>query len=144
VVFDIPQKKARLRDVLRKKLKELGFGMLQESIWISPHDFVDDLREFLEASGLSEMVFVLEAKNIAGIPNKEIAVQIFHLDEVNEAYENLLQEHDKLLRSGKDAASVLRSTYLEILLRDPMMPKAFLPDNWFGEQARRMMLSEIK
>lgn len=144
VAFDIPQKKARLRDTLRKKLKELGFGMLQESIWVSPHDFVADLREFLEVSGLSEMVFVLEAKNIAGIPDKRIIVRIFHLHEVNKAYENLLREYNKLLRLGKDAVSVLRSTYLEILLRDPMLPKAFLPDDWFGEKARRAMLSEIK
>lgn len=140
VAFDIPQKKALLRDTLRKKLKELGFGMLQESIWVSPHDFVADLREFLEVRGLSEMVFVLEAKNIAGIPDKKIAVQVFHLDEVNNAYENLLQEYNKLLGLGKDAVFVLRSTYLEILLRDPMLPKAFLPDDWLGEKARRAML----
>lgn len=144
VVFDIPQKKALLRDTLRKKLKNLGFGMLQESIWVSPHDFVTDLREFLEVRGLSEMVFVLEAKNIAGIPDKKIGVQAFHLDEVNKAYENLLQEYSKLLRLGKNAVSILRSTYLEIFLRDPLLPKEFLPDGWLGEKARRAILSEIK
>lgn len=140
VIFDIPQKKASLRDNLRKKLKELGFGMLQESIWVSPHDFVADLREFIEVSGLSEMVFVLEAKNIAGIPDKKIAVQIFHIDEVNRDYKNLLREHRKFLELGKDPVSSLRSAYLEILLRDPMLPKAFLPDDWFGKKARLAML----
>lgn len=144
VAFDIPEQKARLRDALRKKLKNLGFGMLQESIWISPHDFVADLREFLRTLGLSEMVFVLEARNIAGINNKDLVVKTFHLDELNKAYEDLLLEHRKLLGQGKDAKSACRNTYLEIILRDPMLPSALLPNGWLGEKARQAILGKRK
>jgi len=36
VIFDIPDKKKRARDVLRGKLKELGFYQLQKSVFVCP------------------------------------------------------------------------------------------------------------
>jgi len=37
VIFDIPDKKKLAREVLRCKLKELGFYLLQESVFIHPY-----------------------------------------------------------------------------------------------------------
>src|SRR3989344_4002694 len=42
-IFDIQEVNKNVRDQLRKKLKELGFGMLQKSVFISPHDVLKDL-----------------------------------------------------------------------------------------------------
>ncbi len=47
-VFDIKEKSRTLRNRFRKKLKELGFGMLQESVFISPYDLLADFSQFLE------------------------------------------------------------------------------------------------
>jgi len=38
VVFDIPEDKKIARDVLRRRLKELGFIQLQKSVFILPYD----------------------------------------------------------------------------------------------------------
>lgn len=38
VIFDIPEKKRLARDVLRNKLKELGFYSLQKSVFVYPYD----------------------------------------------------------------------------------------------------------
>lgn len=38
VIFDIPEKKRLARDVLREKLKELGFYRLQRSVFVHPYD----------------------------------------------------------------------------------------------------------
>ena len=38
VVFDIPEKKRLARDVLRAKLKELGFLKIQKSVFIYPYE----------------------------------------------------------------------------------------------------------
>jgi len=37
VIFDIPEKKRLARDVLREKLKELGFYRLQRSVFVHPY-----------------------------------------------------------------------------------------------------------
>ncbi|MFH1193815.1 MAG: hypothetical protein V1661_02370 [bacterium] len=51
LIFDIPEKERYKRDVLRKKIIELGLKQLQESVWITPYpppesftDFLADLR----------------------------------------------------------------------------------------------------
>jgi hypothetical protein len=36
VIFDIPNKSKKARDVFRRKLKELGFSMIQESVFATP------------------------------------------------------------------------------------------------------------
>jgi CRISPR-associated endonuclease Cas2 len=38
VIFDIPEKKKLARNVLREKLKELGFYRLQKSVFVYPYD----------------------------------------------------------------------------------------------------------
>jgi len=43
VIFDIPEKKHKLRDNFRNLLKELDFRMLQASVWASPFDIFDEL-----------------------------------------------------------------------------------------------------
>ncbi len=47
IVFDIPEKERGKRDWLRRRIVEMGFKMLQESVWIGkrkiPEEFVKDL-----------------------------------------------------------------------------------------------------
>ena len=47
IVFDIPEKEKGKREWLRRKIVEMGFRMLQESVWIGkrkvPEEFVKDL-----------------------------------------------------------------------------------------------------
>lgn len=136
VVFDIPQKQAYLRNNLRKKLKQLGFGMLQESIWVSPHNIVADLREFLIALQIEEMVFVLEAKSIADFDDRELANKIFHLDTLNKEYKDLIENQHGKLEEKRD----LKRLYLQIFLKDPLLPKELLPNGWLEEKARKAVL----
>lgn len=45
VIFDIPEKNASFRNILRLHLKELGFHKLQHSVFISPHPFKNQILE---------------------------------------------------------------------------------------------------
>lgn len=38
VIFDIPEKRKSLRDVLRTTLQRIGFIRLQDSVWVYPYD----------------------------------------------------------------------------------------------------------
>lgn len=62
VIFDIPEKKKRKRELLREKMKFLGFKMLQKSIWISPLDVINEINNFIEKNFLRPYVrtFLIE------------------------------------------------------------------------------------
>lgn len=46
VIFDIPNKYKRMRDIFRKRLQLLGFYKLQESVWVYPYPCAEQI-EFL-------------------------------------------------------------------------------------------------
>lgn len=43
VIFDIPDTKKKSRDVLRRKLIEIGFAELQESVYVFPFDCLSEI-----------------------------------------------------------------------------------------------------
>jgi DNA-binding transcriptional regulator PaaX len=56
IIFDIPEDKRDIRDVLRTKLRQLGFRKWQNSIWLTPYKISPELNEELLA--LSKKYFV--------------------------------------------------------------------------------------
>lgn len=129
VIFDISEKSKSVRNNLRRKLKSLGFGMLQESVWISPLSIGQDMREFINSIGLSERVFVMEVSGfILGDP-KQLARNIWNLDELEEGYlrlktriDNFNQlienESDRIKNNEANKVKISKSSiYLNELLR---------------------------
>lgn len=154
VLFDIAELERKTRDALRSKLKELGFGMFQQSVYISPHNFTKDLLEFINATKLSNLVYVFEvahSKIAIGDP-KQLANKLWNLDNINEQYMELNNKVRHLIefngrgvklndlrvrRDRKDKDRLLKSIreeYLALIITDPFLPKELLPVNWaFGE-----------
>lgn len=52
VIFDIPEKRKRAREVLRYKLRELGFKELQKSVFVHPFECKDEIDFVVEIFGL--------------------------------------------------------------------------------------------
>lgn len=153
-IFDIEEVNRRLRDNLRDKLKELGFGMLQKSVFISPHDILRDFSEFISHLGLEQAVYAFETSTLAIGNAKELASRVWNLDFFNERYKqvvekareiqnsHLIKAHDRgkmLNDKDKKKRRELRNEYLEILLRDPFLPKAMLPIDWSGYEAKKLI-----
>lgn len=136
VVFDVPEKKNKVRKILRNKLLELGFGMMQWSVYISPHDILYDLKEFLDASGLGRYVFVLEAKTLLTKDQKAFTDKIWKLSKLNRQYQRLLKATERVKKEDQSRIKRLYSEYLDILIDDPILPRELLPENWAGEKAR--------
>lgn len=64
VLFDIPERSRKTRDVFRKILHELGFEQLQKSVWITPYDVVDELKEAIENCRLEKYAKFLLVKEM--------------------------------------------------------------------------------
>lgn len=154
VVFDIKEVSRKTRERFRYKLKEVGFGMLQESVFISPYDIAKDFSEFTESQGLADSTYVLEVSNIVIGDIKAFANKVWNLAQLNKEYERIIQkigENDLITTSDrriklndrdkkiKDVAREVWKEYLEVILRDPVLPKDLLPLDWKGEKARALI-----
>ena len=155
VMFDIAEIYKRKRDDLREKLKELGFGMLQESVFITPHDIIKDFSEYAESIGLRDSVDVLEASYILGDP-RELAKRIWKLRELSKKYLEIFQEAQKMKNSHltiisgsakqlnskmKEIKDIreMKARYVKILLSDPFLPSVLLPKNYSRDQAGELI-----
>ena len=65
VIWDIPEKRRPARDLLRQKLKQLGFTRWQKSIWASKINCTDILRNFINKMGIEDWVMVIESDNVS-------------------------------------------------------------------------------
>lgn len=146
VIFDIPEKQKKTRDRLRGKLGELGFGMLQESVWISPYHFEEDMQEFVTNSGLGSFVMVLTARDLLSKDPKSLAERVWSLEKINKEYKRVL----KMLAKRKNEKPAKRfvnracTVYLNTLSADPLLPKELLPADWSRDQALFQLNRELK
>lgn len=158
VMFDIEEIKKVVRDRLRRKLKELGFGMLQKSVFISPHNIMKDFLEFCESAGIKQYLYFLETENLIVEDKAEFANKVWNLDELNESYKNIIDEIEKIKNkyiitqsdrskklytqndSGmrKEAAKI-KNRWLNTVVYDPFLPKILLPKPWYEYEVRRLV-----
>lgn len=64
VIWDIPEKRRAARDLLRYKLKQLGFKQWQQSVWASKINCTKLLRDFIKKVGIEDWVMVVESDNV--------------------------------------------------------------------------------
>jgi len=64
VIFDIPEEKKVGRDVLRRKLRDLGFFQLQRSVFVSPYPCEREIDFITEAFGLWSYVTFIETDSL--------------------------------------------------------------------------------
>jgi CRISPR-associated endonuclease Cas2 len=61
VIWDIPESKKRIRNLLRRRLKEWGFKSWQKSVWVSKRNVTQKLRSLINELGVDEWVSVIES-----------------------------------------------------------------------------------
>ncbi|HXK35800.1 MAG TPA: hypothetical protein VJZ52_02040 [Candidatus Paceibacterota bacterium] len=64
VIFDIPEEQSFKRNLLRQKLKEFNFRLLQKSVFVSPYVCEKEIRELCQYLNLENEVCVVIAKNL--------------------------------------------------------------------------------
>ena len=76
IIFDIPEKKKRLRELLRHNLDRLGFIKLQNSVWVLPYE-CEELIFLLKTNFFAdEDVLYMEVNRIE---NEEWLKEVFGL-----------------------------------------------------------------
>lgn len=76
VIFDIPEEKKTMRDFFRRKLRAIGFRILQESVWISPHNTASQIEILIDLCDAKKYVHYLLVEEL---DNKDVLMQLFKL-----------------------------------------------------------------
>lgn len=133
VVFDIPEKEKVVREALRRKLVELGFGMLQRSVWITPHDLFEILNDFLTTYGLASYALIIEGEKLGGEDDRQLARRVWKLNKLSQGYLDFVKKWEEVLKSGERLNEEIenwRNEYFSLLEKDPGLPKELLPKDW--------------
>lgn len=64
LIFDIPENIRHQRNSFRRKLKALGFEMIQQSVWIIQYDVLDELKRLIELYKVDDYVRFFIAEKI--------------------------------------------------------------------------------
>lgn len=140
VGFDIPNKLKGRRASLRNKLKELGMGKLQESLYITPYDFGADLKEFVEIHDLNDYVEVFEARHVFGSDPQTLTRRVWLLDNLEEKYDQILESLNTKNSLSNEERLKYQVQFEEILYNDPLLPKELLPKDWVGYRIQKLFL----
>lgn len=76
IIFDIPETHKLARDILREKLKTLGFYQLQKSVWVYPYYCKKEVDFISHVYGVGKYLLYLETKNLE---NEEFLRNKFNL-----------------------------------------------------------------
>lgn len=130
--YDIPEKKRKLRDILRMNLRQLGFGEMHASLWICPFNFLGEVEKLVKEYHLEPFVILAISNKVGREESKILANRIWKLDKINQEYKDLIEE------AQQKGVEKLIFKYLNILSKDPQLSSELLPSDWLGEQAYLM------
>jgi phenylacetic acid degradation operon negative regulatory protein len=134
----IPEDRRLERARLGRRLRFLGFGSVQDSVWVSPHDHRDEVAELLAELGVAEhaLVFVSLLGSGAGGGLPALVARAWDLSELEGRYEAFCSGFDRYLEPDAPALSdreaFLVRTRLMHLFRgfaqlDPELPEELAP-----------------
>lgn len=138
VIYDIDEKKRRARRTLREYLKKLGCGLLQDSVWLTPYNPRDILKNFIKENSLSGSIIVSDIGKDGSIGDEkleELIKRVYKLDEINERYKSFILE----MKKNKYDKNQAYFHFLSILKDDPQLPFEILPGDWKGDEAYKLL-----
>jgi phenylacetic acid degradation operon negative regulatory protein len=133
----IPEDRRLERSRLARRLRFLGFGSVQDSVWISPHDHAADVASLLVELGVASFAtaFVARLETQDGLP--ALVGRAWDLSGLVERYEGFVGEFAPFRRRGavralSDAEAFLVRTRLVHRFRgfpllDPELPEELAP-----------------
>jgi len=65
VIFDIPENKRKVRDLFRNSLKQMGFKLLQGSIWVNPFVDLKEVQDIIKEYRIEKYVVFIAADKIS-------------------------------------------------------------------------------
>ncbi|MEW9699384.1 PaaX family transcriptional regulator C-terminal domain-containing protein [Paenibacillus sp. SI8] len=147
VMLQIPESERKKRDQFRSDIVQAGFGLLYNSVYISPWVLRKEVAQLIEKHGLSGQATQFHGSMLDTSITDAEAASIWPLEQVAAIYREkwawFTAEFEpavqKALHEQHAEPLTLFTAYLhlgevisELYLADPMLPGELLPQNWEG------------
>ena len=144
VIFDVPIQQNLVRDRIRRKLRARGFGLLQESVWVTPHSLPAE-SEWLPDPGTKGSVLFLESEPCEGYKHEDVVNVAWDFVRINQLYSDylaVLGDQPTGPISDEVSANAMRAwgkrehrAWLDAVAADPLLPERLLPPGYLGKIA---------
>lgn len=134
ISYEIPEKKRRLRDRLRREVAGWGLGPWHRSFWLTPHPIIKNLRELVFGKEEEKYIQAFEADHVFG-PGEVLVEKVWNKSELDKKYRQVFKIwHEVLSRQGDKIEKFKKvvSPYVDILKQDPGLPREIIGQNWIG------------
>lgn len=155
VMLEVPEKERKKRDQFRSEILQFGFGLLYNSVYISPWDYREEVMQCVRKLDLEETVTFFQGITQYGDITPERARNIWNLDMVNQIYQDkwcwftkeFQPSMHRTLEAGKNPLDLfllylqLGEAVSELYLIDPMLPEELLPSSWAAKSILEEMVN---
>lgn len=135
--FSIPEERRNDRHSLRVALAWRGFGSLRDGLWVAPGEV--DVTEVVDELALRDHVEVFVGHTAPPTDARQMVGEAWDLDAIRAGYGTFLRrwKDDELAGARGDLARQIRliTEWRLLLIDDPQLPLAYLPDDWPAEEA---------
>lgn len=134
VIFDIPESKRKLRDQFRNFLRQLGFGQLKSSVWLSPWNKGEKVKPYIKRHHLGDIVtqFTTEPSEDSYYC-VQLAQQSWDWAGLEDKYREFIEDAERQSRDlSNDAIARFKAKrlvfrYAQIVAGDPCLPSDISP-----------------
>lgn len=140
LIFDIEEERRIIRDLLRKKIKELGFVLWQESVYVSPFPIEKEINQYLKEKNLYPKAICFTAKKLGDEDDRDLAYKIFRLDKIRRSYREILKKLNEIEKGFREKivnkqemfkkVKNLYDQFQMLVFEDPFLPEGLVPKDW--------------
>lgn len=140
------------RELIRRELSWLGFGLISTDVMAHPSPDLADLESVLKRLGAADDIVIMNGQTVGGLKNgalRELVRRSWNLADIETRYEAFLGRFRPVYKEARGGDTVdprvafqvrtlLLQEYRKVLLRDPLLPAELLPKAWHGVPAYQL------
>lgn len=144
VMFDVPDRENKVRVKLRRSLRRLRFGWLQNSVWLAPHPFELVERQIAAMPSGADALILFEGRPAGGEKDSDLVAAAWDWRNIKAVYDAWKQVADQApltaLRGSEWPSDTLtewvkreRDAWSKVMKLDPFLPSCLLPPDYPGK-----------
>lgn len=141
VIFDIPEGIKNARNLLRRKLRDLGFGQLQKSVFISSYNSLAIINDLAKRNEMDKYLRTMIVEKIDN--DKELIEKAWNWERLKNSLEKFIKKCQNFQRLKKQSLVKKKELEIElakILKSDPSLPNKFIPADFFKSKKQALAI----
>ncbi|MBI4023238.1 hypothetical protein HY375_03690 [Candidatus Berkelbacteria bacterium] len=141
VLFNVPERQRKYRDILRNRLIQYGFGRIQNSLWVSARDVRFTFEDLLLDERLQHHTTILRPTLSAEDAQHLVAAFEWEWKVLAAGYARFSELAGRFLKQQEQSslgARLLVYRYAKLLSQDPKLPEGLEPEGYDRKRAHAL------